>query len=93
LDETGKWSHKPGISRTTNLDNNGAEIQDPTKAAMGSYLFHKFMTSDRTGNNVRIAGPVNCCARLLKYAFTNCFNKNNNKAPVPLEDSTRLTQS
>lgn len=73
LDAGGKWSHKPGITRVTNLDMHNNEIQDPRHAAMGLYTFHKFMTSDSTGNNVRIDGPESCCKRLLRYAFTNCL--------------------
>ena len=72
LDNNGRWSHKPGPARVTNLDDNNAPITDPRTAAMGAYVFEAFMTSDRTGNNVRISGPVNCCARLLRYAITSC---------------------
>lgn len=47
---------------------------------MGFYTFHKFMmTSDRTGNNVRIAGPENCCPNLMKYAYNSFVNKGKNK--------------
>lgn len=76
LDAGGKWSHKPGITRVTNLDEDDNEIQDPRHAAMGLYTFHKFMTSDSTGNNVRIEGHESCCKRLLRYAFTNCLGLN-----------------
>ncbi|XP_015759188.1 PREDICTED: uncharacterized protein LOC107338463 [Acropora digitifera] len=76
LDAGGGWSHKPGASHVTNLDNHEENITDPRNATMDPYVFHKFMTSDSTGNNVRIAGPESCCKRLLRYAFTSCLGLN-----------------
>ena len=33
----GKWSHKPGMTEATNLDNSGNEITDPRNADRGGY--------------------------------------------------------
>lgn len=69
LDAGGNWSHKPGINGVTKWDNQGNKITDPRKAAMDPYVFYKFMTSDRTGNNVCIGGPEPCCMRLRRYGY------------------------
>ncbi len=43
-DMTGKWSHKPGGTAATNLDNSGEEIKDPRTANRGVYTeFATFM--------------------------------------------------
>ena len=43
-DMAGKWSHKPGGTAATNLDNGGAEITDPRTANRGFYTeFATFM--------------------------------------------------
>lgn len=36
-DDNGKWSHKPGKTAATNLDNSGNEIGDPSTADRGPY--------------------------------------------------------
>lgn len=36
-DDNGKWSHKPGKTAVTNLDNSGNEITDPETADRGPY--------------------------------------------------------
>ena len=37
LDDNGKWSHKPGNTKATNLDNLGNIIDDPRTADRGPY--------------------------------------------------------
>lgn len=37
LDKDGKWSHKPGRTPATNLDNSGNLINDPRTADRGNY--------------------------------------------------------
>jgi hypothetical protein len=37
LDRTGRWSHKPGGTQATNLDNGGNPIADPLAADRGPY--------------------------------------------------------
>ena len=42
----GSWSHKPGLSPVTNVDNSGATISDPRKADRGIYAdFGTFMVA------------------------------------------------
>ena len=42
-DSDGNWSHKPGSTAATNLDNSGDEISDPRDADTGDYTFVCFM--------------------------------------------------
>lgn len=66
LDANGQWSHKPG-QRPKNVDNLNLTITDPRHANRGAYSqFIGFMYSP---DNVAISGPVNCCIKMLKYAF------------------------
>ncbi|XP_068737024.1 uncharacterized protein [Montipora capricornis] len=58
LDQYGVWSHKPGSTFVTALDNAGALISDPRVADMGHYRFVSFMYSDIT--TVNIAGNLIC---------------------------------
>ncbi|XP_068705008.1 uncharacterized protein [Montipora foliosa] len=58
LDQNGFWSHKPGSTPVTALDNAGAFITDPRIANMGNYHFVSFMTSDYA--TVNIAGNRPC---------------------------------
>ena len=37
-DKNGKWSHKPGGTEATNLDNSGNPIDDPATADRGNYV-------------------------------------------------------
>ncbi|KAK2574397.1 Insoluble matrix shell protein 1 [Acropora cervicornis] len=52
MDSTGRWSHKPGQSHATNLDQNKNPITDPRKANMGNYAFISFLTSNKTVVNI-----------------------------------------
>jgi len=47
LDNNGRWSHKPGQARITDLDQNRIPIIDPRNANMGNYVFISFMTTDK----------------------------------------------
>lgn len=52
-DNTGCWSHKPGSTPVTPLDNNGNPITDPQTCARGPYTaFCSYMTT-RQGVNIR----------------------------------------
>ena len=53
LDQGGLWSHKPGQTRATRLDNGGNNIEDPRVANAGNYRFVAFMSTDT--NAVTIA--------------------------------------
>ncbi|AOT06879.1 hypothetical protein [Pseudoalteromonas luteoviolacea] len=71
-DSQGKWSHKPGSTAATNLDNSGNIIHDPQSANRGiydtfcgyfegqsQYLMHRpeiFITQNR--GNIRVTGVV-----------------------------------
>ena len=43
-DQNGNWSHKPGSTAATNLDNSGNVITDPRTADTGNYKFVTFMS-------------------------------------------------
>lgn len=47
LDNNGIWSHKPGKTRATNLDNANRPITDPRTADTGLYEFVCFMTAGK----------------------------------------------
>ena len=53
LDQGGLWSHKPGETHVTRVDQAGNIIVDPRTAATGNYRFVTFMTSEC--NTVNIA--------------------------------------
>jgi hypothetical protein len=46
-DENGCWSHKPGSTPVTNLDNAGNLIADPAQCNMGNYAFCCYMTTNQ----------------------------------------------
>lgn len=46
LDNNGRWSHKPGQGRATNLDDAKNVINDPRKVDTGVYKFVCFMSAD-----------------------------------------------
>ncbi|KAL9963288.1 hypothetical protein ACROYT_G032473 [Oculina patagonica] len=52
LDADGTWSHKPGQTPVTQLDNAGNPINDPRNAAMAGYQFVTFMTCNRNTINI-----------------------------------------
>ena len=52
LDNTGRWSHKPGQTRATNLDNSKRPINDPRRADLGTYEFVCFMKTNRFTVNI-----------------------------------------
>lgn len=43
LNENSRWSHKPGQTPATNLDNSGNEIQSVPDCDMGGYVFVTYM--------------------------------------------------
>ena len=43
-DANGNWSHKPGTTAATNLDNSGNVITDPRTADIAPYQFVTFMS-------------------------------------------------
>ena len=51
-DDNGCWSHKPGQTAATNLDNSGNLIADPANCNLGNYNFCAYMITD---HNVVIA--------------------------------------
>jgi len=46
-DDNGCWSHKPGQTPVTNLDNSGTPITDPANCNRGDYEFCCYMITDR----------------------------------------------
>ena len=58
LDNNGKWSHKPGLTRVKQIDNGGQEIRDPRVSNNGAYQFGYFMVSDL--NTLNINGGFVC---------------------------------
>jgi hypothetical protein len=46
-DANGCWSHKPGQTPATNLDNDGKPIWDPAMCRLGPYDFCSYMTTNR----------------------------------------------
>lgn len=52
LDDGGLWSHKPGQTGATRLDDSGANITDPRSADTGAYIFQRFLVVNN--NTVRI---------------------------------------
>lgn len=58
LDNNGQWSHKPGETQVSQLDNANAPIVDPRNCALGLYVFHRFMVVDPLAN--RIGGNFVC---------------------------------
>lgn len=65
LDKNGKWSHKFGETRPTDVDDNDKVICDPRSAIIDAknrgmnYKFAGFMTSNRF--KVDIRGPYDPC--------------------------------
>ncbi|XP_067046661.1 uncharacterized protein [Acropora muricata] len=58
LDQNGLWSHKPGLTPVTTVDNALAPIADPRVANMGHYHFVSFMYSNNAA--VHIKGNLYC---------------------------------
>lgn len=58
LDNNGQWSHKPGQTQVSQLDNANAPIVDPRICALGAYVFQRFMVADPLTN--RIGGNFIC---------------------------------
>lgn len=48
LDNNGRWSHKPGQTGATDLDNSDRPITDPRTADTGVYKFICFLTTNRS---------------------------------------------
>ena len=46
-DDNGCWSHKPGQTQVTNLDNSGNLIADPANCDLGNYGFCCYMVTNR----------------------------------------------
>ena len=58
LDNNGRWSHKPGETQASQLDNANAPIGDPRNCALGAYVFARFMIADPLTN--QIGGNLVC---------------------------------
>ena len=53
LDNNGYWSHKPGESLATDLDDKGNKIRDARQAVYEPYKFVCFMTTNRETVNIK----------------------------------------
>ena len=58
LDSNGRWSHKPGETQVSQLDDANVLIVDPRTCVHGAYVFERFMVADQTTN--QIGGDIAC---------------------------------
>lgn len=63
------WSHKPGRTTVTDLDNARQPITNPRTA--DRHMYTEFVGYMYSNPNINIAGPVRCWRRLLEHYLSH----------------------